>query len=300
MMKKQNLAYVLFTAVGFAAMEPASKLLTGQINPLALTFFRFLIGSLLLLPISLHTLRRQHLTLTLRDLAGLAVRGILCVCVSMGLLQVAVFRARSAAMVAVVFCTNSVMTVLFAAWLLNERLTRRRVLALAMCMAGVAAGGGGAADENVSAILLALVAAAAMSLFTVLGKRELHRIPTSVQIGVSFSIGTAVLGVLLLLSGTPLTASGLDAGGVGILLFLGIVVTGLGYLSYFKAMEQAGAFMASLVFFIKPVLAPLMSLLILGQAQGGVALVASILLVMAGSTMMLTEGRTHKRQEGAV
>ena len=104
----------------------------------------------------------------------------------------------------------------------------------------------------------------------------------------------------LLLTGTPLTARGLDAGGVGILLFLGIVVTGLGYLSYFKAMEQAGAFMASLVFFIKPVLAPLMSLLILGQAKGGAALVASILLVMVGSTMMLTEGRTHKRREGAV
>ena len=115
-MKKQNLAYVLFTAVGFAAMEPASKLLTDQINPLALTFFRFLIGSIMLLPMAVHALRRRRLTLTLRDLVGLAVRGILCVCVSMGLLQVAVFRARSAAMVAVVFCTNSVMTVLFAAW----------------------------------------------------------------------------------------------------------------------------------------------------------------------------------------
>lgn len=296
-MNRKNLLYVLFTAVAFAAMEPASKLLSGQVNPLALTFLRFFIGSLVLLPMALRTIRKQRLSLNRRDLLGLAARGILCVCVSMGLLQAAVFNAQSAAVIAVVFSTNSVMTALFASWLLQEKLTQRRTASLALCMAGVAVGGAGAASENIWAVALALLAAVAMSLFTVLGKRELGRIPTSVQIGLSFSIGTALLGAALAVAGVPLTVRALDVHSLCILLFLGVVVTGLGYLSYFKAMEKAGAFMASLVFFIKPVLAPLMSLLILGEAKGGAALYASIALVMAGSTLMLSERKEKQSEE---
>lgn len=296
-MNRKNFSYVLFTAVAFAAMEPASKLLSGQVDPLALTFLRFFIGSLVLLPMALRTMKKQRLSLNRRDLLGLAARGILCVCVSMGLLQAAVFNAQSAAVIAVVFSTNSVMTALFAAWLLQEKLTRRRIASLALCMAGVAVGGAGAAAENVRAVALALLAAVAMSLFTVLGKRELDRIPTCVQIGLSFSIGTALLGAALAVAGVPLTVRALDARSLCILLFLGVVVTGLGYLSYFKAMEKAGAFMASLVFFIKPVLAPLMSLLILGEARGGTALYASIALVMAGSTLMLSERKEKQGEE---
>ncbi len=296
-MNRKNFSYVLFTAVAFAAMEPASKLLSGQVDPLALTFLRFFIGSLVLLPMALRTMKKQRLSLNRRDLLGLAARGILCVCVSMGLLQAAVFNAQSAAVIAVVFSTNSVMTALFAAWLLQEKLTRRRIASLALCMAGVAVGGAGAAAENVRAVALALLAAVAMSLFTVLGKRELDRIPTCVQIGLSFSIGTALLGAALAVAGVPLTVRALDARSLCILLFLGVVVTGLGYLSYFKAMEKAGAFMASLVFFIKPVLAPLMSLLILGEARGGAALYASIALVMAGSTLMLSERKEKQGEE---
>ena len=286
-MKKQNLFYVFFAAVAFAAMEPASKLLSGQIHPLSLTFLRFFIGSLMLLPLAAYTVKRRKISLNRRDVLGLAVRGILCVCVSMGLLQAAVFKANSAALIAVIFCTNSVMTVLFAALLLGEGLTRLRMLALALCMAGVAAGGGGAVGEHVGAAILALLSAVAMSLFTVLGKKQLNRIPTCVQIGVSFSIGTLVLGVALAFAGIPLFLQTFHVNSAGIALFLGIVVTGLGYLAYFKAMEETGAFMASLVFFIKPILAPVMSLLILGEAKGGAALYASVALVLAGSTLML-------------
>lgn len=286
---KKSLPYVLYTAIVFAAMEPASKLLSGQMNPLTLTFLRFLIGSAMLLPVAIRQIRRHGIRLSRRDVLGLAVRGILCVCVSMGLLQVAVFNARSAATVAVIFSTNSVMTVLFAAWLLGERLTGRRIVAVVLCMAGVVVGSGGGAAENAAAVLYALLAAVAMSLFTVLGKRSMSKLPTPVQIGLSFSIGTAVLAVALLVAGIPLTARISGNQSWMVLLFLGVAVTGLGYLSYFKAMEKAGAFMASLVFFIKPILAPLMSWLILGTAQGGAMLFLAIALVTAGSTLMVLE-----------
>ena len=51
-----------------------------------------------------------------------------------------------------------------------------------------------------------------------------------------------------------------------VLVYLGIFVTGLGYLFYFKGMEHGGALMASLAFFIKPVLTPFVALVVNGIA----------------------------------
>ena len=48
-------------------------------------------------------------------------------------------------------------------------------------------------------------------------------------------------------------------------LYVCIGVTGIGFTSYFKAMEYTSANTTSLVFFFKPILAPLMALAILGE-----------------------------------
>jgi drug/metabolite transporter (DMT)-like permease len=72
-------------------------------------------------------------------------------------------------------------------------------------------------------------------------------------------------------------------------VYLGVVVTGIGYWAYFKAIEKAGTFMASFVFFIKPILAPLASLAVLGTTSTGVSFYAAIVLEILGSTLMLIE-----------
>lgn len=46
------------------------------------------------------------------------------------------------------------------------------------------------------------------------------------------------------------------------LIYLGVFVTGVGYGCYFKAIEKGGAIMASLAFFIKPILTPFVTLVV--------------------------------------
>ena len=46
----KGIIYALITAILFVTLEPVSKIISGDVNPYAITFWRFIIGSLILLP----------------------------------------------------------------------------------------------------------------------------------------------------------------------------------------------------------------------------------------------------------
>ena len=66
------------------------------------------------------------------------------------------------------------------------------------------------------------------------------------------------------------------------MLYIGILVTGVGYWSYFRAMEKGGTIMASLAFFIKPVLTPFATFAINGIVPDLKVFVA-VLFIVGGS-----------------
>jgi drug/metabolite transporter (DMT)-like permease len=55
------------------------------------------------------------------------------------------------------------------------------------------------------------------------------------------------------------------ADNIGILLYLSIVVTGLVYVLYGLAIKHSNASTASIVFFLKPVIAPFFAVIVLGE-----------------------------------
>ena len=67
-----------------------------------------------------------------------------------------------------------------------------------------------------------------------------------------------------------------------IALYIFIINTGVGFACYFKAMEETSAHETSLVFFFKPILAPILSLIILSE-NIPVNMVIGILFILAGS-----------------
>ena len=57
--------YILITAFAFSTMEIVGKMISNQLNPLQMTFLRFFIGGLILLPFALSTqLNSTQLNLT--------------------------------------------------------------------------------------------------------------------------------------------------------------------------------------------------------------------------------------------
>lgn len=77
---------------------------------------------------------------------------------------------------------------------------------------------------------------------------------------------------------------GISWSSLPMLAYIGIGVTGLGFAFYFIAMERSDVSTASLVFFIKPGLAPIMAAIILGERIPGLTIVG-IVIILLGSVI---------------
>lgn len=288
---KKAIICVLITAICFSTLEPVSAMIATDIHPCAMTAIRFIIGGLIMLPFSIMGIKKYNISLTVKKFIPLLLLSIFLVCISMVPLQYAVLEAKKAgespAMVAIIFCCNSVFTMLFSALILKEKISFKSCIGILLCLCGIVVSSNITAGVGFVSGGLALLSAVTMGLYTVLTKKLMKDIPGVVQTGFSFIFGGVFLAVILLIFGIPIMpynnlnlANGLN------LLYLGIVVTGVGYAAYFKAIEHGSATIASSAFLIKPVLAPIATLLILGTPISWNLLIA-VPLVVVGSILMM-------------
>ncbi len=299
---KQGFIFVLITALLFATLEPVSKLIAGEILPLVMTFLRFLAGGLLLLPVSISKIRKTQLKLSVRDYFCMVGLGVLNICISMVLLQYAVLKAESPALIAIIFSCNSVLTIVLAAIVLKDPITVKKIAALILCIIGILICSYKSLQTatGLLSVVYAVLSAVSFSVYTVFSKKLMVRISGPVQTGISFLMGSAVLFVvLLILRVNPF--EGINTGNIWHMLYLGIGVTGLGYWAYFKALEKASATAASIAFFIKPILTPFISFLIVGTPFHTEVFVA-LVFVLAGSYLAsyadALQTRTHRNEAG--
>jgi len=78
-------------------------------------------------------------------------------------------------------------------------------------------------------------------------------------------------------------------------LYVGIMITGIGYLLYFLAMSISDAATASIIFFVKPAIAPIFAVIILHeviQING----IIGIVLILVGSYINLREQKYKKKK----
>jgi len=286
----KGLLYILLTATVFTTLEPVSKLIATQINPFAITFIRFFIGGAMLLPFSILQIRKKNIHLDKKDFLSISLLGVLCICVSMVLLQFAVLKADSPALIAIIFSSNSVFTILLSAVILKDKLTAVKGVAIGLCIAGVLVCTDFSSGSNIFSVVLAVLSSITFSLYTVLSKKFMTKVSGIIQTGFSFFIGSVILLAGLLVTGIDFIG-GVNSENIMHLVYLGVAVTGIGYWSYFKAMEKTSAMAASLVFFIKPIMTPFAAFFINGITPQGKVFVA-LVLVLAGSSLATFKAKT--------
>ena len=284
---KNGLIFSIITAALFITLEPVSKLIANDVNPYAITFLRFFIASLVFMPFWITKVIKQKMKITLKDIVTCATLGIIFICVSMVFLQIGVKKADSPALISVLFSSNSMFTVLFTAIILKEKLTKRKLVAIILCATGVIICTDFSSGSNLESILYGITAAVVFSIYTVLCKKYMTTLGGTVQAGITFLLGSVALFVILTFMKID-TFTAISPGNLLNLLYLGIFVTGIGYLCYFKAMEKGGTIMASLAFFIKPVITPFATFFINGIQPEGKIFIA-ILFVVAGSYLAVTK-----------
>ena len=278
---KKGLFNALLTAIVFVTLEPVSKLIAGQVSPYAITFWRFAIGSLILIPFAVVKIKKEKLHITLKDMGVMTALGVLFICVSMVALQIAVKIADAPSLIAVIFSSNSVFTMIFAVIIIKEKMTWQKWCTLILCTIGVIICVDFESGTNLASVALGVFAAMSFSFYTVLSQKFTTKLGSSVQASIVFVAGSVVLLIALLISGADVIPQ-FSLENLSILCYLGFVVTGIGYWSYFKAIEKSGAIMGSLAFFIKPILTPFVTFVINGIIPDIKVLVA-VLFIVCGS-----------------
>lgn len=252
---KKGIIYSIITALFFTTLEPVSKLIAEVVNPYAITFWRFLIGSIILLPFAIIKIKKEKIHITLKDFGIMTLMGSIFICIIMVALQIAVKMSSSPAITSMVFSTNSVFTILFAMFILKDKMTKNKLIAVILCSIGIVLCTDFSKGANISSLLLAVFAALTFSMYTVLSKKYMAKVGGIIQTAFTFFMGSIVLLIALLIIGVDVSPT-TDVSTLSILLYLGVLVTGVGYWSYFKGVEKGGAIIGSMAFFIKPILTP--------------------------------------------
>lgn len=282
---KKGVLFALLTAILFVTLEPVSKLIAGRVNPYAITFLRFFIGSLILVPPAIIKIGKEKISIKLKDLLIMVSLGILFICISMVLLQVGVLEGTNPALIAIIFSSNSVFTIVFARIIVKEKITRNKAVALACGIIGVLFCVDFTTGANLSSVILSIAAALTFSLYTALSQKFTKKFGGVIQTGIVFFTGSILLLIALLVLGIDVLPAVIftDMNVLMILLYLGIFVTGIGYLFFFKGIEKGGAIMGSLAFFIKPILTPFVSFLIVPEAKLTINVFIAVIFIILAS-----------------
>ena len=294
---KKAYIFVLITAFLFGTMEVSCKIGGASLDPFQLTFLRFVIGGLLLLPFGLAHLKKHNIHMTVKDHLGLVCVGVLGITISMSLFQLAVMMCN-ASTVSVLICVNPFFTMVFAHILTTEKLTRRKIIVLFFALMGIffmfrpwdIQEGNSAAGMGIM-ILSAMV----FGMYTVGGKVSQRKIGLMAQTSFSFIYGSAVLLIFLLITGRPIVDGLMD--NIPIVMYTGIVITGIGYYCYFKAIELSDAATGSFAFFLKPAIAPVIAVIVLHETILWNTIVGIILVLIASSINIVFNWRAKREQQ---
>lgn len=291
---KKLVTFIIISAVLFSTMEVILKIAGNQLDSFQLTMIRFFIGGLFLLPFALAEIRKYHTVIMKKDYLHMAAMGIICICVSMVFFQLGVENSK-ASTAAVIFCLNPMFTLIFAHFITEEKLDRVKLIALVIGLIGIVFMINPLHMESGNTplgVTYTILAAATFGLYSAMGRTSIKRLRGITQTSISFLFGSVVMIPILLIMDRPLI-SGVSADNILIVLYISLAVTGLGYLFYFLAMEVSDAATASIVFFVKPALAPVIAVIALHEAVGINGMIG-ILLIFAGSYINLREQKKIK------
>jgi DME family drug/metabolite transporter len=268
---------VLLAALCFATTGTAQALGPSGTNPVGVGAARILVGGALLVAVAL--------ALPGAFAGRWSPKAVLAAAAAVASYQLAFFAAVADTGVAVgtIVALGSAPTLagLFE-WLLERRRPEPRwALATALACAGVAllALSGGQASVSPPGIALAVVAGGSYAVYTLAAKRLLNRghAPEAVM-AVAFGLGAVVLLPALALSSPSWL---LQADGIALALFLGVIPTALAYILFARGLRRLSASETATLTLAEPLTAGALGAIVLAEPVTA-ASAAGAGLVLAG------------------
>lgn len=302
---KKGYVFIILTALLYSTQEIANKMLMkNHLDAFQITFIIFLIGAILLTPLAIRDLKAKNIKIKGKDCGYFAINAALCIPISMSLLSLA-GKYTQASTSAVIFSANAVFTVPFAYLILKEKINKTTLISLIISIIGVVVifnpskiiqGAKGGTD--LIGICLALGSAIAWSLFTVISKMKISKYGGYIFNCFVFYFGAAMVLAILIATGKPIF-SGIDLQSMVVLLYMGIFIKAFGYIFYLGAIKLTSAVTASMVFLIKPALATILAVMILGE-EIVPSMIIGIGLIIIGSYISFSAKKSEEKAKSTM
>ncbi|RDY22537.1 DMT family transporter [Romboutsia maritimum] len=312
---KKGYIYIALTTLLFSSMEVVLKSVSNDFNPMQLTLDRFFVGSIILFPFSIKNLRSKDLYLSFSDLKYFSFLGLICVVISMSLYQLAVSNTQ-ASTVGVLFSCNPIFVMFFAYFILNEKIYSYNVYSLILETIGIIIIINPLHNKmNLTGIILTISSAMIFSVYSVLGKKKSLKFGGLVVTCFSFLFGSIEMLIISILTKIDIISNFLNAIGLEAfsnipiftnyslsnlpnVIYIFIFVTGIGYTLYFKSMEETSANTASLVFFFKPVISPILAFIFIKESISS-NMIFGILFIIIGSIVSILPPMLNYHKEAS-
>ena len=316
---KKGYWFIILSAFLFSTMEIALKMISNQFNPIQISFLRFFVGSILLFPLALKNLKSRRISLSKDDFAFFLLTGFICVVVSMTFYQLAILYCK-ASLVAIFFSCNPVFVVIFAFFLIGEKLYKHTIISMGLSISGmICILNPFNMKLSLKGAIFIIISSITFALYSVISSRKCEKFGGIVLNCFSFLMGSLEMLILILITKLNFVSNFFSANGlkefsnipifhgitlsnIPILAYIRIFVTGLGYTFYLLAMEETSASTASIVFFIKPALAPILALIILKETIALNTIIGIVFIIIGSiinfrATSKLSKSHINKIEE---
>lgn len=274
--------FVAIAAVLWGLLGPVTRIaLREGMGAVEVAFWRALLAAGIF---AVHAVAIRRVRLERRDLPSVVAFGVLGVAGLLACYSRAV-ETGGAALAAILLYTAPVWVAILSALFLGERMTGRKLLALAVATLGVAgiaaSSGGGGIRLTPAALGWGLASGLAYALYYLFGKRYFDRYPTPTLFIYALPVGAAAM-----LPAVDFSHKTPEAWGS--LVFLAAVSTYLAYLFYSAGLRRVEATRAATVATVEPVVAAVAAFAMWGERLSAVGY-ACAAVVLLGVLIMATD-----------
>jgi drug/metabolite transporter (DMT)-like permease len=267
----------------------AGKHVVSVLSPLMGSFTRYLIACVALL-VAAFVMEGGLPKLSRRQWLATFVLGSLGV-FSYNLFFMGALDRLPASRAALIIALNPVITITICAFVLDERLSPRRWLGVALALLGVwiVVSRGHLASVGAAAIgvgeLFMFGAVISWALYTVIGRKVLGGLTPLAATNYAALWGTLLLGVVAAPDLGDLRAQQFDWRMLASLLYLGVLGTAVAFVWYYTSIQKLGASITSIFNNLVPVFGVAISVLVLGEPLqasmliGGAVAICGVMMV---------------------
>jgi drug/metabolite transporter (DMT)-like permease len=274
---------LLVANVVYATSYVATRLTLDQVPPATLALSRCVLAALILWPL----LGRQgRHALPRGDRGRIAAMGIVGFGAAFALANAGLARS-TAANAALLIIVEPITIILLSSLMLGERLRRRERIGAGLALSGTVLvvtngipGISATLAPSWRGDLLLVAAGVGYAAYSLIGRDVLRRHAPLPVTALSIAWGTVPLVPLAAFEWVSGARPVWTAGTVAGTLYLGVVITALGYLVWNWALERVPAPRAAVFLNVQPIAGALLGVLVLGDAMTAFTVAGGVLIVM--------------------